>query len=107
MRRFSSTLAVSLGLLAMLGQPLVAFAQAVSDDLIPAEDAAAGFDPNAILDDRDIFDLGTMDLAAVRRFLDQRGALGRIKLTDIDGIEKPPAEIIWRVATSYKVNPKY
>lgn len=107
MRRFSSTLAVSLGLLAMLGQPLALFAQSDDAYQIPAEDAANGFDPNAILDDRDIFDLGTMDLAAVRRFLEQRGALGRIKVVDIDGVEKSPAEIIWRVATSYKVNPKY
>lgn len=107
MRRFSSTLAVSLGLLAMLGQPLVVFAQTADTDLIPAEDAANGFDPNAILDDRDIFDLGTMDLAAVQRFLDERGALGHMKLVDIDGVEKPAAEIIWRVATSYKINPKY
>lgn len=107
MRRFSSTLAVSLGLLAMLGQPLLALAQATSTELIPAADAANGFDPNAILDDRDIFELGSMDLATIRRFLSQRGALGRIKVPDIDGIEKEPAEIIWRVATSYKVNPKY
>jgi len=107
MRRFSSTLAVSLGLLAMLGQPLAIFAQTYDEDLIPAEDAANGFDPNAILDDRDIFDLGTMDLTALRSFLNQRGALGRMKITDIDGVEKEPAEIIWRVATSYKVNPKY
>jgi hypothetical protein len=107
MRRFSSTLAVSLGLLAMLGQPLAIFAQTYDEDLIPAEDAANGFDPNAILDDRDIFDLGTMDLTALRSFLNQRGALGRMKIADIDGVEKEPAEIIWRVATSYKVNPKY
>jgi hypothetical protein len=107
MKRFSSTLAVSLGLLAILGQPLAIFAQSQDTDLIPAEDAANGFDPNAILDDRDIFDLGSMDLQAVRRFLSQRGALGRIKITDIDGVEKEPAEIIWRVATSYRVNPKY
>jgi hypothetical protein len=107
MRRFSSTLAVSLGLLAMLGQPLALFAQSDDAYQIPAEDAANGFDPNAILDDRDIFDLGTMDLTALRSFLNQRGALGRMKITDIDGVEKEPAEIIWRVATSYKVNPKY
>lgn len=107
MRRFSSTLAVSLGLLAMLGQPLALFAQSDDAYQIPAEDAANGFDPNAILDDRDIFDLGTMDLTALRSFLNQRGALGRMKIADIDGVEKEPAEIIWRVATSYKVNPKY
>lgn len=91
----------------MLGQPLALFAQTDDAYVVPVEDAANGFDPNAILDDRDIFDLGTMDLPALRRFLDERGALGRIKIADIDGVEKAPAEIIWRVATSYKVNPKY
>jgi len=107
MKRFSSTLAVSLGLLAMISQPLVVFAQTTSTDLIPAEDTANGFNPNAILDDRDIFELGSMDLAGLRVFLNQHGALGRIQIMDIDGIEKSPADIIWRVSTSYKMNPKY
>lgn len=107
MKRFPSTMAVSLGLLAMLGQPLASFAQTTSTELIPAEDSANGFDPNAILDDRDIFELGTMDLAAVRLFMNQHGVLARMSIADIDGVQKSPADILWRVATSYKVNPKY
>ena len=107
MKRFPSTLAVSLGLLAMLGQPLALFAQTTSTELIPAEDAANGFDPNAVLDDRDLFELGNMDLPAIQLFLNQHGSLGHMSIRDIDGVEKLPADIIWRVATSYKLNPKY
>lgn len=107
MKRFSSTVAISLCLLALTGQPLLVLAQSSAIDLIPTADSANGFDPNAILDDRDIFEIGNMDLATIRRFLSQRGALGRIKIVDIDSVEKEPAEIVWRVATSYKVNPKY
>ena len=99
-------LAAGACLLAMLGQPSLVLGQD-SSELIPAEDSAAGFDPNAILDDRDIFDLGGMDLTGIRSFLRQRGALGSLSLRDIDGVEKDAAEIIWRVAASYKVNPKY
>lgn len=68
---------------------------------------ASGFDPNFILDDSDLFELGSMDLADIQAFLSEKGTLGRYRTKDIDGIEKSAAEIIWRVSTSYKINPRY
>ncbi len=107
MKRLSSILAAIL-VAAQISSPFFANAQSTtSNDLIPQEDLQNGFDPDQILDDSDIFDLGKMDLQGIRNFLSVRGTLGRITLRDIDGKDKEPAEIIWRVATSYKINPQY
>ncbi|MCA9388972.1 MAG: hypothetical protein KC585_00010 [Candidatus Magasanikbacteria bacterium] len=74
---------------------------------IPAADLANGFNPNAILTDDDIFDVTRMDLASIRAFLKAHGSLNSIRVVDIDGVEKEPAEVIWRVANSYRINPQY
>lgn len=112
MRRISSTAALlTVGLLVLeplwLGLPTNAQTVRLISDLVPAADLAEGFDANAILDDRDIFNVENMNLQQLRAFLNSRGTLGRIKMMDIDGVEKPPADIIWRVANSYKLNPQY
>jgi hypothetical protein len=65
------------------------------------------FNPQAILDDRDIFDVNGMSFDRLQSFLAVRGTLGRFRVNDIDGVEKSAADIIWRVANSYKINPKY
>lgn len=101
MRRFSTRFIAVLTAFSLGIMPLTpALAQSTAPSLDP------GFDPNKILDDRDIFDI-SMTREELERFLSSRGALGRILVTDIDGVDKRPAEIIWRVATSYKINPKY
>ncbi len=85
-------------------QPLGTLAQTYT---IAQADLDAGFNPQLILDDSDLFDLQGMTLDRVREFVSTRGVLGTYRTKDIDGNEKSAAEIIWRVATSYKVNPKY
>ncbi|HVM90977.1 MAG TPA: hypothetical protein VMU11_03725 [Verrucomicrobiae bacterium] len=109
MRRFSSITALVLTAVLAFGPAWQASAQTARliSDIVPASDLQNGFDPNLILDDNDIFDLGGMDLNQLRAFLSTRGTLGQIKVRDIDGVMKPPADVIWRVATSYKLNPKY
>jgi len=67
----------------------------------------AGFNPEAILDDRDVFELGNMNQARIQEFLDEKGTLGKRLFRDSDGQQKPAAAILWRVATSYKINPRY
>ena len=74
---------------------------------IAQADLDAGFDPDAVLNDRDVFEIGSMNQTRVQEFLDQHGTLGTRLFRDIDGKQKPAAEIIWRVATSYKINPNY
>lgn len=86
----------------LMGSPLL-----VSADTTSTNSLDQNFNPNFILDDQDIFDLGDMNLSRIQNFLSSKGALGKMKVLDIDGIEKSPAEVIWRVSTSYKINPKY
>lgn len=66
-----------------------------------------GFDPNRVLEDDDIFDVGGMSYDRLVAFLRSKGTLADYRTPDIDGIPKTGAEIIWRVANSYKINPKY
>ncbi len=66
------------------------------------------FNPNYILDDTDIFGLGEMRLGDIQSFLEARpGVLARYRTQDIDGVERKASEIIWRIATSYQLNPRY
>lgn len=67
----------------------------------------SAFNPQAILDDRDIFDVNSMSLDRLKTFLSAHGTLGLYRTKDIDGVEKSAADIMWRVANSYKINPKY
>ncbi len=80
--------------------------QPVLAEIIPEEALKNGFNPNAVLEDSDIFDV-EMGYTEIQQFLRNRGGLGRIMLKDIDGTDKSAAEIIWRVSNTYKVNPKY
>ncbi len=80
--------------------PFTALAQSAST-------TTDGFNPNAILQDRDLFDVTSMSKAELDAFLNSRGTLGTARVVDIDGVEKSPADVIWRVAHSYKINPKY
>ncbi len=78
--------------------PIVAMPRVISDE---------DFNPNYIISDDDMFELGSMNEQRIQSFLEARGSLGSYKTKDIDGIEKLVSKIIWRVATSYKMNPKY
>ncbi len=70
-------------------------------------DMDPGFDPDHILDDDDIFDANGMSYDRMVSFLRSKGTLADYVTTDIDGVPKTAAEIIWRVSQSYKMNPKY
>jgi hypothetical protein len=65
------------------------------------------FNPNFILSDDDIFDATSLTFDQMASFLRSKGRLTNYRLKDTDGVEKTAAEIIWRVAQSYKINPKY
>lgn len=69
--------------------------------------APAVFNPHAILNDEDLFTLGDWDAERIQQFLvSKKSALARLMLPDIDGQMRRPADIVWRVAGSYTVNPK-
>jgi hypothetical protein len=100
-------LLASLVLASLIGSssPVFALAQASP---VSTRALAEGFNPNAVLDDADLFELGDWDADDIQRFLTgKKSALATLTLADIDGVAKRPADIIWRVAGSYKLNPKY
>jgi hypothetical protein len=65
-----------------------------------------GFDPNLILMDDDVFSTDGMTFDRMVSFLRTKGTLADYRTTDIDGTERTAAEIIWRMAHSYEINPK-
>lgn len=68
----------------------------------------AGFNPHAILSDADLFSLDGWDAERIQRFLaSKKSGLAQLQLADIDGELKRPADILWRVAGSYKISPQY
>jgi len=88
-------------LLALLLQPVGFVAQA---QILQFDD---GFNPNRVLEDSDIFDVNGMGYDRIVDFLRSKGTLATYRTKDIDGVIKTVPEIIWRVAHSYKINPKY
>lgn len=66
-----------------------------------------GFNPNSVLTDNDVFDVYSMSYNYLKHFLENKGVLAELMVKDIDGVDKPAIDIIWRVAQSYKLNPKY
>jgi hypothetical protein len=86
-------------------QPVMASAQTVVDSRGFSIDP--GFDPNSILTDNDVFDTSRMTKSHLQSFLSAKGVLNTQPVLDIDGVEKAPSEIIWRVALSYKINPQF
>ncbi|MEO5928268.1 MAG: hypothetical protein ABIO72_06080 [Patescibacteria group bacterium] len=96
-RRFSSA-SLLVAFCVSLLLPVAASAQI---DLDP------GFNPDLILSDDDIFDVNGFPKDRMIRFLESKGKLATTQQPDIDGVMKLAPEIIWRVAQSYKINPKY
>lgn len=74
---------------------------------VSATDTDPGFNPNSILTDDDMFDVYGMGYDYLKHFLQSKGVLAGLNVRDIDGVDKPAVDIIWRVAQSYKINPKY
>lgn len=95
------TFVVFFSAICLIAEPIVVKAQ------VAATDTYAGFDPNIILTDDDVFDVYGMNYDYLKNFLRSKGALADLKVTDIDGVDKPAVDVIWRVANSYKLNPKY
>lgn len=67
----------------------------------------AEFNPNYIISDQELVDYDSMSPFQIQRFLESKGgALSWHVTVDTDGLTRSAAEIIWRAAQSYKVNPK-
>jgi hypothetical protein len=91
--------------LSVVLQPVAVSAQLLVDSRGFSIDA--GFDPNNIITDQDMFDVTRMSKSRLLAFMDTKGSLADVQVKDIDGVMKSTAEVIWRVANSYQVNPQY
>lgn len=77
--------------------------------LRPALPAYAGiFDPGLIITDQELFNSSSMDVAAIQAFLDSHeGVLKNYFETDVDGLLKTAAMIIYDAAQRNHINPQY
>lgn len=96
-----------LSFLLISGCILQPFAPILAQELPPRTGFDLGFDPNRILDDDDIFNVHAMSYDRMVTFLRSKGTLADHVTPDTDAIPKKIPDILWRVATSYKINPKY
>ncbi len=101
MRVLSSSFLV---LALVLHMPLATLAQGIS----ASKPALQGFNRHAVLNDDALFTFDDWSAERIQRFLlSKNGGLATMKLVDIDGIATRPADILWRVAGSYQISPKY
>lgn len=64
------------------------------------------FDSSYLLSDEELEQTDRMNLSAVQLFL-SRGSLAIFRATDVKGVEKSAAEIIWEAANAFQLNPQF
>ncbi len=70
--------------------------------------AQTDFNPNFIISDTEMRDLGSWTRNDIQKFLDDKGSyLRKYQDTDIDGMLKPAADIIYNAAIANQINPKF
>lgn len=68
----------------------------------------ADFNPNFIISDTEMRDLGAWTRDSIQKFLDDKGSyLRKHQDADIDGAVKPAADIIYNAAVTNQINPKF
>ncbi len=76
--------------------------------LIPGVTQAATFNPHKIISDDDLTDYSRMSLSGIQTFLDREGGiLADYSTTDVDGVQRSAAEIIYNTSYRYKLNPQF
>lgn len=68
---------------------------------------AGVWNQNRILSDSDLEQYRSMSVEEIQTFITVRGALGAYVTVDVDGKMKRAADIIGRVAESYRLNPRF
>lgn len=66
------------------------------------------FNPHRIISDADLTDYTRMSLTGIQSFLSRQGGLlGDYSTTDVDGITRSAAEIIYNTSYQYRLNPQF
>lgn len=69
---------------------------------------AGAFNRNRVISDNDLTDYTRMSASSVQTFLSsQGGILATYRGTDIDGVERSAAEIIYNASYRYRINPQF
>lgn len=85
----------------------VIFLAIVSLSFSPAV-ASASFNRHRVISDGDLTDYTRMSATAIQSFLNsQTGILDTYRSTDIDGVERSAAEIIYNASYRYRINPQF
>lgn len=82
--------------MALAGYPLTAF---------QSEDAFV-VNPDYLISDAEMVDVYSMSLLDIERFL-LRGALAQYRVSDVSGVERSAAEIIFRAAQEFDLSPRF
>ncbi len=70
--------------------------------------AVSPFNPDYIISDEQLTDYKSMSKSDIMLFLrEQKSALAKLKAPDVDGKKRTAADMIYRAAQEYKINPKY
>ena len=75
--------------------------------LIPPTTLFAANPPNDLLSDAELQDANAMDLPTLTQFVAHKGALANTIVEDIDGVTRNAADVIYRVAQTYSLSPKF
>lgn len=76
--------------------------------ILQAPVSAAVFDRNRIIEDADMVDYNRMSVTAIQSFLaGQGGNLDEYRATDVDGVNRSAAEILYRAGQRYRLNPQF
>ncbi len=76
--------------------------------LFPVVGQAATFNPHKIISDDDLTDYSRMSLSGIQTFLDREGGiLADYSTTDVDGVQRSAAEIVYNTANRYQLNPQF
>ncbi|MDP2685023.1 MAG: hypothetical protein Q8P20_08385 [bacterium] len=73
----------------------------------PSAVLGATFDQNSILTDNELVNYQSMSISRIQNFLNSKGALGAVSITDPWGTEKTAAQIIYDAAQYWQISPQY
>jgi len=75
--------------------------------IAPSAVFGATFDQNSILTDNELVNYNSMSVSRIQNFLNSKGALGTVNITDPWGTEKTSAQIIYDAAQYWQISPQY
>ena len=74
----------------------------------PSTVQAGSFNPHKVISDDDLTDYSRMSAAGIQNFLEREGGiLATYSTTDVDGVSRTAAEIVYNTSYRYRLNPQF